>query len=201
MLDALTASGYLDGLKRRLQRQWDGSLPPSEVDDCIAEAVDSACDAVFNGRCIRDLRAWLWKTARNTADDKWRFDYSRRATSDDGTMLGSVEADETLPERARLREMAEVRRKEAIRIARDLLPRIGDGQVRDVMEIFIDAAGNGLPDLPASSIAEDLGISNNAVRTLISRGLRRLRREAEREGFEMPTELPETDTGHEEQEQ
>ena len=38
MLDALTASRYLDGLTRRLQKQWGGSLPSPEVDDCIAQA-------------------------------------------------------------------------------------------------------------------------------------------------------------------
>ena len=49
MLDALAASGYLDGLTRRLQRDWGDSLPPIEVDDCIAQAVDAACAAVFKG--------------------------------------------------------------------------------------------------------------------------------------------------------
>ena len=47
MLVALTASHYLDGLTRRLQKQWGGSLPPHEVDDCIAHAVDAACATAF----------------------------------------------------------------------------------------------------------------------------------------------------------
>ena len=63
MLEALTASHYLDGLRRRLQVQWGGSLPSSEVDECVAEAVDAACAAVFAGRRISSLGAWLWKAA------------------------------------------------------------------------------------------------------------------------------------------
>ena len=76
MLDALTASGYLDGLTRRLQQKWGSSLPSPEVDDCIAQAVDAACAAVSEGRSIRKLGAWLWKAATNTANDKWRSDYA-----------------------------------------------------------------------------------------------------------------------------
>lgn len=193
MLDALTASGYLDGLTRRLQQKWGGSLPPPEVDDCIAQAVDVACASVFEGRSIRSLGAWLWKVATNTADDKWRLDYAHRVYLDDASLSVGVGDGETFPERA---EGEEVLRKEAIRIARELLPRIGEGQVVDVMEIVIDAAENRIPDLPASFIAEALGIQDNAARTLVSRGLKRLRRLAEQEGVEMPTDLPETDTDH-----
>ena len=87
-----------------------------------------------------------------------------------------------------------MRRTEAIRIARELLPRIGDGQVRVVTELVIDAAEDRLPDLPASSIADALGIKENAVRALVSRGMKRLRRLAEQEGVEPSTDFPEMTT-------
>ena len=193
MLEALTASRYLDGLTRRLQEQWGSSLPSAEVDECIAQAVDAACAAVFKGRSIRSLGAWLWKAAWNIANDKWRSDYSRRQDFDATAWSGVVEADKT--DSAERQELEEAHRKEAIRIARQLLPRIGGGQVVDVMELVIDAAENALPDLPASSIAEALGISDNAARTLVSRGLKRIRRLAEQEGIETLTDLPETDYG------
>ena len=77
MLEDLTASGYLDGLRRRLQKQW-SALPSSEVDECVAQAVDAACAAASQGRPISALGAWLWKTAANIANDRWRADYSRR---------------------------------------------------------------------------------------------------------------------------
>ena len=83
-----------------------------------------------------------------------------------------------------------------IRIARELLPKVGEGQVRDVMELLIDAVEDGLPDLPPSDIAKALGIKENAARALLSRGTKRLRRLAEERGVEIPTDLDETDTYH-----
>ncbi len=192
MLEALTASGYLDGLRRRLQKQWD-ALPSSEVDECIAQAVDAACAAVFRGRRIGMLGAWLWKAARNIADDKWRSDYSRRQDFDTAA-LPARPASETVRETAERRALEDARRKEAIRVARELLPRTGHGQVVAVMEVLIDAADNELPDLPTSAIAEHVGISENAARTLVSRGLKRLRRLAEQEGVGLPMDFPDTDT-------
>ena len=92
MLEALTASHYLDGLRRRLQVQWGGSLPSSEVDECVAEAVDAACAAVFAGRRISSLGAWLWKAADNTANNKWRRDYSRRRELDSAALASGGES-------------------------------------------------------------------------------------------------------------
>ena len=200
MLEALTASRYLDGLARRLQSKWSGSLPSSEVDECIAESVDAACAAVAGGRPIRSLGAWLWKSADKIADDKWRSDHDRRVEFDEGNVPGTLETEETDSERERRQGLEELRRKEGIRLARELLPRIGGGQILDVMELVIDAAEDRLPDLPASAIAEALGISQSAARTLVSRGMKRLRRLAEEEGVEAPTDLPETDTDAEKEE-
>ena len=191
MLDALTASGFLDGLKRRLQKQWGKSIPASEVDECVAKAVDAACEFGSKGRSIRNLGAWLWKAAANTAQRTWRLDYSHRVDFDRATEhLAGADGEDMVQEREERRREAEARRKEAIRIARGLLPKIGSGQVVDVMELLIAAAEDGLPDLPASSVSEALGISEDASRALISRGLRRFRRVAEREGVEVPDEPP-----------
>lgn len=201
MLHALSASRYLDGLTRRLQKKWDGSLPWAEVDECIAQSVDAVCAAVTRGRPIRSLGAWLWKSADKIASDRWRFDYGKRTKLDDDPVPATLDANETDRKRERRQELEETRRKKAIRKARELLPRIGDGQVHDVMELVIDAAEDRLPDLPAPSIAEALGISENAARALVSRGMDRLRRLAEQEGVEAPTDLPEIDTDTEEEEQ
>ena len=198
MLETLTASGYLDGLTRRLQKKWSGSLPWSVVDDCIAQSVDAACAAVSHGRSIRSLGAWLWKSADRIANDRWRLDHGRRARFGDDTVPADPAGVEIDRERERRQELQEARHNRAVRIARELLPQVGDGQVRDVMELVIDAAEDRLPDLPASMIADALGISDSAARALASRGLKRLRRLAAQQGIEAPTELPETDTDAEE---
>ncbi|MDN2565291.1 sigma-70 family RNA polymerase sigma factor [Aquibium sp. A9E412] len=191
MIEALTASGFLFGLVRRLQKQW-SKLPPTEVDDCVAVAVDSAFAAVSAGRPVRNLGGWLWKVASNAAQDRWDADFSERARGEleiDG--IAGPEVEDTVRRRER-EALDDHRRAEAIRLARALLPLIGEGQVVDVMELVIDAAAQGLPDLPSAEIAEALGISEGSARKLVSRGLQRMRREAERAGVEMPEDLPET---------
>ena len=51
MAEALAASGYLDGLVRRLERRWP-NLPREDVEDCIGEAVNGAFEAVSAGRTV-----------------------------------------------------------------------------------------------------------------------------------------------------
>ena len=142
MLCALEESHYLDGLSRRLSMKWSHTLPAFEIDDCIAEAVDSVCDAVFKGREIQNLRAWLWKCSSNLAYDKWRFDYSKR---EDYTATEVYDDDPLEPDEKReiRQKLKENNRNAAIRVARELLPQIGTGRLHDVMELVIDAAEDG----------------------------------------------------------
>jgi DNA-directed RNA polymerase specialized sigma24 family protein len=185
MLEALAASGLLDGITRRLENRWRGRIPRPEIEDCVALAVDSAYDAVSSGRMVRNLGAWIWKASYNLACDRWTDDYERRST---------VEP-EVLEDRQSLvteddRRLADHRAAEAVRLARSLLPRIGQGQIIDVMTILIEAAEQGIQDLPPDAIAETLGLSPAAVRSLLSRGLERLEREARREGVTLPEAVP-----------
>ena len=192
MLDALAESRYLDGLTRRLEKKWD-SLPALEVMDCIGQAVDAACARAFRGKPIRNLGAWLWRTAHNIANDRWHSHYADRVDLDDASVPDMDDTMESELEREQREEFEDSRRKELVRIARGLLPRIGTGQIVDVMELVIDAAENEIPYLPASEIAESLGISNPSVRSLLSRGFDRLRRLATEEGVEISTDFLETD--------
>lgn len=189
MLRALTESGFLEGRRRRMLHDWSGKLPTFEIDDCIAQAVDSAYEACYEGRRIGYLGAWLTKAADNCANNRWSRDYALRVEFD-GTVRRIVADDlETEAEREERQRRDEVLRAEAIRIARELLPRVGGGQILDVMELVIDAVEDGLPDLSNSLIADTLGLSTDAVRSLLARGFGRLRRIAKEEGVEFPTDL------------
>lgn len=199
MLDALAESGFLDGLKRRLQSKWE-ALPPSEVDDCAADAIAAACSWVSKGQSIGNLGGWLWKSATNIAHDRWKLDYSRRGKLGEIITSADMEPGEMFLDGAEYLEVKKMRRKEALRVARELLPEVGEGQVRDVMEIVLDAIENELPDLPASFIAGILDISENTARALVSRGFQRFRRSAAERGIQMPTDLSEIDTYYDEQE-
>lgn len=198
MLTALAASGFLDGLTRRLQTEWGSSLPPAVIDECIAQAVDAAWGAARKGQKVANIGGWLWKVARNLANNKWRDDYALRGDLDDAALAVDPDLDE--PESHLRGQIEDAQRREAIRIARELLPRLGEGLVVDVMEVVVDAVEAELPDLPASAIGEAVGISAHTARTLVSRGFTRLRRLAEQEGYEIPTELPELNNDLDEQE-
>lgn len=188
MLAALVASRYLDGLTRRLENDWRGRLPRSEIEDCVAIAVDGAYDAVAHGRLVRNLGAWIWKVASNKAIDRWTDDYQLRAVMESDTLSDSRADPEIDSDSAQ--RLAEYRAKEASRVARLLLPRIGQGQIVDVMTMVIDAVEQGLEDLSPSAIGETLALSASAVRSLLSRGFERLEREARREGITLPEAVP-----------
>jgi DNA-directed RNA polymerase specialized sigma24 family protein len=188
MLQALSASMFLDGLVRMHQKRWGQRLPASEIEDCIAHSVDAAYDAIRAGKPVHNLGAWLWKVANKAAQDRWTKDYRRR--------LGSAEdvaeaPDEALgdDERIEADALADHRRSEAVRFARQLLPRLGQGQITHVMAILIDAVEQGLPDLSADLVGDALGITADSARKLLSRGLERLQREAAKEGVEFPDTL------------
>ena len=189
MVEALAASGFLDGLVRRLESKW-GKLPRMDIEESVAKAVDSAYDAVTQGRSIRSLGAWLWKAADNQANHRWKDDHSFR-TADD-VDINEIPDDAAQTDGGRLyrEELADYRRAEAIRLACRLLPRIGQGQVVDVMQLVVDAVEQGVPDLSPADIGDALGISTDAARTLLRRGFDRLRREARREGITFPDDLP-----------
>lgn len=113
MVEALHASGFLAGLKRMLQRKW-SKLPAADVDDSVADAVESAYTTVSSGRRVGDLGAWLWKAADNIANDRWERNHAVLRELDDAA--GATAAPETTAdERQRLDARAEHRRAEAIR--------------------------------------------------------------------------------------
>lgn len=188
MVEALHASGYLAGLKRTLQRKWP-RLPGADVDDSVAEAVEGAYTALSGGRRVGELGAWLWKAADNLANDRWDRDHAPMRDMD-GVAELAAPAEVTPEERERLDALADHRRAEAVRLARQLLASVGHGQVRDVMELVIDAVEAGEPDLPAEVVADALAIGRDAARALMSRGVLRLKAAARAQGIELPDEIP-----------
>lgn len=188
MLEELARSGFLDGAVQGLERKWSGQLPRTELEDAMGVAVDSAYSGLRQGKTIRNLGAFLWKAADNEATDRWRRDHSRRQELSGEESTAAPVSDE---ERAATDKLAERRRTEALRCARQLLPRVGQGQVLAVMEMLIDAVEKGIPDLPPVAIAEALGISTDSARTLLSRGIARLKREARKEGISFPEDIEE----------
>lgn len=189
MIEALAASGYLDGLVGRLTARWGKQIGPAELTDIVADSVDKAFEAITHGKPVTNLGGWLLKVAENAANDRWKQHHKGRV--DVAEIDGNYRrpAPITDSERTAIDGHADRCRDEAVAIARRLLPKVGEGQIREVMALVIDAVEQGVPDLPAAQIAATLSIGEDSVRTLLSRGFRRLRRAAADEGVAWPDDL------------
>jgi DNA-directed RNA polymerase specialized sigma24 family protein len=184
MVECLHKSRALAGLVRRLQSKWPG-IASSEIDMAVAKAVDAAYEFIRTGKKVFQLVAFLWKVA-----DRRAFDYHRSAVREiptDPTILESVADPNSAAPGADDEERAEDERQKkverAVKIARSLLPRLGQENVQRVMSLVIDAAEQGLVDLPNAHIADVLGLSLDTVKKSKSRGLQRLKRLAREEGL------------------
>ena len=186
----LWANGSASGIRQRLMRYVQGKFPwfsRDMAEDAVAEAADRAVETLRSGKEIRQLTSWLYKVSFNIACD--RASEMEKA----GLRSGDIEqwqrasrsTDDELAERDRRASAT----REALGHARQLLPRLGTGQVRDVMDLFLEAVANGVPHYPPSEIAAVLGITTPQARTLLDRGLERLRAQAENEGVRLPKEL------------
>src|SRR5262245_40823253 len=83
MVRHLHESGALDGVVVLVQREYYGALDEHHIDDCVADAVVAAYEAVHAGRPISGLVAYLVKSAKNMAADIVNSDeYRARAHVD-----------------------------------------------------------------------------------------------------------------------
>ena len=191
MLIYLTASPLLDGLMRILRSQWGRNLPEHVLEECIAYSVDAAYNAVREGRTIASLAAWMKTVARNRAADAWQGDYSLRYALEEDT-LENIPNEQGRPEgnvtTCDITDDDQIR-KHTVRTLRSLLPHIGQGQVVEVLEVYLDAVESDLQDITSTQIGEMLGLSPNSVRTLFLRGCTRLRGELEKRHIKTRTDF------------
>ena len=185
--------GLIDGIHRELVRYVKRRLPFESqrgefAERVVAEAFDQLFESTYKGKKIREPRAWLYKVVWALAQKRLQQAESLRdnAVSIASILHGSAESHAVVTAHER-KHAARV--KAALAHAKRLLPRIGTGQVLELMTLFLEAVELGIPDFPPSAIAATMGISEPQARTLLHRGLMRLRREAERDGIDLPTDL------------
>ena len=172
----LFESGFVDGLVRRFQRGW-SLLDHAAIEDAVADAVLALYDALAAGRKVASPEAYVFKVAGNCAqalhkritdrDDHYDFDGVEESHPGSGE-----------PGRVDLRE-------EALRVARRLLPRLGQTNIERVMGMVFDAVEADIPDISPSEIAEALGLSPTVVRQSLRRGFQRLERIALEDGLQL----------------
>lgn len=175
----LVKSGMLERLTRGMEAEWPHA-EPGLIESVVSEAADALYDTVANrGKQVSEPGGYLWGTARNilrSRHDAGLVDLQPYASD---THDRSQPDDEDSPDR-------ELLRAEALRHARALLPRLGQENVIRVMTYIFDCVEHGDIFVSNADIADALGLTPLAVRRTKSRGFQRLRREALKDGIELP---------------
>ncbi len=186
MLEALHKSHILDGLARYVSHLWGKHLDRDDIHTIIGRAVDAFYERVSNGERIREPKAYLYRTSLNLAYDENQRKI-RHVPLGDAHGVEDARADvpqgQPIP-REKLRERA-------LAIARGLLPRLGQENIRRVMKYVFEAIEKGVEDVPRREIAEALGLSEVTVRQCLHRGFRRLKRAAREQGITLEDVLEE----------
>lgn len=182
-LEELAGAPVFDGIVNGLRRRW----PDAEdvvLHDAVADATDALYKRLSEGVRVLNPGAFLWGAARNQLL-KWqkgRADARGHEVPLDEdypaprTAGGDPPDDDPSPER----------RKEALRIARGLLPRLGQQNVQRVMGFIFDGIEADELYLDNATIADALGLTTETVRRAKERGWKRLEREARKAGIALP---------------
>jgi DNA-directed RNA polymerase specialized sigma24 family protein len=179
-LQGINDSRLLDGAKRTLEAKYEGALDHERIHEIISLATDKFYEAASGGRKIIFPAAYLWKTIRTTA-----YDIHKRASKNiplEFIHKGDIII-EPLSGQDDVSEESRKRRQNGLRIARELLPKIGSDNVQNVMRYIIDAVEAGVEDISSKEIAEALGQSESSVRKWKQRGFERLERAAIEAGY------------------
>lgn len=179
MIRGLFAGHLPDWLFWRLSKQYP-ALPEQDVQDCIAASVGDAYKALASGTRINALPGYLLKAASNKAVDLLRDRAGERSADMDGFANLKDPSVEAIRE-ATLKKL----RQEALAKARELLPQLGMENIRKVMATIFDAVEAGIEELLDSEIADAVGLEEETVRRLKSRGFARLRRLASERGYDL----------------
>ena len=194
MLERIYTSKFLDGMfntLRNMERFDD--LTDSQLEDAIAEGIDRFYEKVVVGAKIFNFKAYLWKTCQICAIAHFRKQKTWHEVLIEPEELGAksiplhkaaaapipgqeVEEDpETID--------ADQRRAAVLHFARSILPRLGTGNVQQVMTCVFNAVEKEVADLSISEIAEATNLKPNTVSVLLKRGFERISREAAKAGL------------------
>lgn len=181
-LQLIHDSRFLDGAKRTLEAKYEGALDRERIHEIISVAVDKFYEVASEGKKILFPAAYLWKILRAVAYDTCQN--AKKYVSIEGIGKGDVISEclcESYGESSKGER--DKRKKDGIRIARSLLPKMGSENVQKVMGYIIDAVEAGVEDISSHEIADALGLSEGSIRKWKQRGFERLERAAIEEGY------------------
>jgi DNA-directed RNA polymerase specialized sigma24 family protein len=181
---ALLDSGYPNRLiEGRVLADRYSRVPREVRAEAVAEGVAALHDAINKGTPVPRPGGYVLKVADRVCAQEQRL--QERQASSDGLLdrdLLDARAPWADTEDAAVRAR---RRSAALRLARSMLPRLGQQRAQEVMAYLFDAVENGAVDVPSQQIAQDLDMSDDVVRQSLSRGFRRLARLASDEGLDV----------------
>ena len=145
-----------------LSRTWEKHDSLELTSETFAKAFEKRAD--FRGQSDEQAAGWLWSIARNELGAYWRSRSMRLNAND---RLGRLQLEASDEEISRTEEIAAA---EAVRSdLHKALDELGPGQ-REVIQMRV------VDELDHAEIARRLNVSNQVVRTRLSRGLRSLGR-------------------------
>lgn len=178
LFEILTEEFALDGLVRRLQSAW-STIPSDEIDEIVADSIEALYYKIREGGIITNAVGFIWKTAYFKSQEYHRkqgkIEKIRLEDLDEFTEITTDELSD-VEEREKLR-------KQAVKIARSLLPKLRSANVQNVLKYVIDAVDKGLDDVSNQEISEALDLSVKTVKNCLHRGFERLSRIAQEENI------------------
>jgi DNA-directed RNA polymerase specialized sigma24 family protein len=187
MVEALYQSALLDGLVQNLDLRWE-ALQREDAEDAVSEAVSSAFEAVRDGERVGGLAQYLWRiadrgmmariaarrreralTAEDLALERHAGDVGRLDAIEPGRQVDAISPEE--------------RRSLAIRLARQLAPRLNQVNEERTVAVLIDAVEAEIPELTSTELGKLTGLKPDTAYRAVVRGLRKLSRIAAEEGL------------------
>ena len=184
MVTVLAEDHAMDGFHRQFSRRYN-RLPGTVIEEAIAKATDKAYAQIQAGKKITSLAAWLWKVIENELNDAWTREYKYNATYDESRHAEAVRSHSAGGPEEQEEIDRGLLRTEAIRVAREIIPTLGQTNLVKVMTVVIDAVEAGVEDLSHGAIGKALDLNPATVRVLVYRGFDRLTRAARTRGLHL----------------
>lgn len=163
--ELILASPLLDSIPARLERQF-GDLDRAGAEDVFADALEALIVYWEKGGRPDRPDSYLWRTCWNMAQDE--VGRRRDLAELDGNRTAAPDAESLNEEVSR-----ETLRREALRVAREALPRIAQERPREALALILDAVERGV-ELTNATLGERLGVTSANARKLRERAFKRL---------------------------
>lgn len=176
-------SGYPDRLVTGTLATRYSRVPRDVRAEAVAEGVAALHQAVVARRPVPRPGGYVLKVADAICAGEQRRQEAQASADGltDHELLGAT-APWADTEDAEVRAR---RRTAAVRLARTLLPRLGQERGQQAMGYVLDAVERGEVHVPSQDVADALGLSDDVVRQSLSRGFRRLARLAAEQNLDV----------------